>query len=167
MSKSTFLDQSRIFITHNKGECHAEWLVGVQKQGSTYSVYGTEYKFSHIDNDIILAIFSPYKDAMRAVFHEWYDQGLLTSNATWTQVGSVNTYLSGIKSYEVALEIANHIENLVTRTLRSIAKDDLDRDLLLAVDVKIVAIDKAREFSYSIQDEIINNFKSIDRSMIA
>lgn len=161
MPRTKALYEARVPVTHNRGDLHSEWLISVTKHGRTYSVCCTEYCFCSIDNRVVGAIFSPHKDLLRQAFYGWYELGLVTKNATWSNVASANSYLSGIKTEDTALEVMEWFERLARRTLASIPKKDLDRNLLLAVDVKIVAIEKAREFSSSIQDEIMKKLNDI------
>ena len=162
-AKAKTLYKARVPVTHGRRNCHgnSDWLVSVIKYGRKYDISCSEYGFCNIDDRVVRAILSPHKELMSKAFHGWYKQGWITRNATWSGVGNMNSYIAGIKTEGTALEIAKWFEGLAKRTLASIPKEDLDRDSLLTADVKIVAIEKAREFSSSIQDEVMQKFNNI------
>lgn len=165
MAKFKTLYEARVPVTHGRSNRHnnSQWLISVKKFGRKYDISCRENHFCNIDERVVGAILSPHRDLLSKAFHGWYKHGWITRNATWSGVGSVNSYISGIKTEETALEIAKWFEGLAQRTLASIPKEDLDRDSLLAVDVKIVAVEKAREFSSLMQDEVMQKFNNIGR----
>ena len=155
MSKVKQVYRARVPVTHYKGDGRAEWTIGVQKIGRTYSVYGDEYAFCHIDDNIIETVFEPYVDDLREMFYGFAETGSITKKAEWTNIGSAVTYLSGIKNEETALQLAKWLESVASNAIQSIPTDKLDRDVMLYKDVKIDAIDLVRNYSTDAKVETI------------
>lgn len=141
MAKVHRIYEARIPVTHHDGTGRAEWLVIVRKTGRTYSVQGTEYCFGDIDNRIIGAIFKPYKEDLRALFYALADRGVITRNGQYTNAGSANTYLSGIKNEETALQLAKWLEAVARHALEVLPAHELNRRLLATKDTDVSVID--------------------------
>lgn len=137
MRKTNSIYEARIPVTHYKGDGRAEWVVGVKKVGRSYSVYGTEYAFCHIDNKIIGLIFESYKDDLIDFFYGLDENGTLTRKAEYTNAGSANTYLSGIKNKDTALQLAKWLEAVASGALSKIPSEELDREKILWADNEI------------------------------
>lgn len=155
MSKCSTIYEARVPVTHYKGDSRAEWVVKAVKSGRTYSVSGSEYSFSDVDNRIIGAIFESYKDDLREMFYGFSDVGSITRSAEYTNAGSANTYLSGIKSKDTALQLVKWLEAVASNALQSIPTDKLDRAEILYKDVNIDAIDLVRNYSTDVKVKTI------------
>lgn len=147
MAKVHRIYEARIPITHFKGDSRAEWVVGVQKVGRTYTAYGFEYAFSYIDDEIIQAIFEKYTQLLESMFADFFVTQSVTRKATWAGLGDVNTYLVGIKSEATALQVAKWLEAVASNALKAVPANELDRHLLYRSGVKINAIDIVRRHS--------------------
>lgn len=155
MSKSNVVYEARVPVTHYQGDGRAEWVVKAVKLGRTYSVSGSEYSFSDVDNRIIGAIFENYQDDLREMFYGFGDTGSITKNAEYTNAGSANTYLSGIKNKDTALQLAKWLEAVASNALSMIPTEKLDRSEILYKDVKIDAIDLVRNYSTDVKVKTI------------
>lgn len=153
--------QVKLQITHDGGESRAEWIFGYRKTKRAYAFYSCDSSFCYIDNAIIEAIFLPHKDFMREQFHAWGAGDLLTKRSNWTNLGGINSYLNGIKDEDVAIATCDWFEWLTSKVMESIPCEDLDRDLVLTSDARVVAIEKARDFSAYLYDEAMERFRLI------
>lgn len=155
MKKSNIIYEARVPVTHYQGDGRAEWVVKAIKSGRTYSVFGDEYAFCHIDNDLIDAIFESYEEDLIEMFYGFGDTGSITKNAEYTNAGSANTYLSGIKNKDTALQLAKWLEAVASNALSMIPTEKLDRSEILYKDVKIDAIDLVRNYSAEVKTQTI------------
>lgn len=141
MAKVRKIYEARIPVKLSHSFDRAAWLVTVCKTGRTYSVQGTEYCFTGMENLVIDAIFKPYKEELRAMFYELGKDGSITKNGLYTNAGSTNTYLFGIKNEETALQFAKWLEAVARHALEALPADELNRRLMLSKDTDVSVID--------------------------
>lgn len=141
MAKVRKIYEARIPVKLKDSFARAAWVITVCKAGRTYSVRGTEYCFTGMENCVIDAIFKPYKEDLRALFYDLGKDGVITKNGQYTNAGSTNTYLSGIKNEETALQLAKWLEAVARHALEVLPADELNRRLSFNKDTDVSVID--------------------------
>lgn len=131
MAKFYSVYEAKIPVTHHKGDSRAEWIVGVEKVGRTYTVYGFESAFNFLDDMIIEEIFRPYIALFEDMYAGFFKSRLVTRKSTWQNLGGTNTYLMGVKDEATALQMAKWLESVASNALKNIPTACLDRFNLL------------------------------------
>ena len=141
MAKVRKIYEARIPVKLKDSFARAAWVITVCKAGRTYSVQGAEYCFAGMENLVIGAIFKPYKEDLRAMFYDFGKAGAITRNGQYTNAGSANTHLSGIKNEETALQLAKWLESVARHALEVIPAEELSRRLALSKNPDFSVID--------------------------
>lgn len=131
MVKCHDIYEAKIPVTHHKGDSRAEWIVGVEKVGRTYTVYGFESAFNCLDDMIIEEIFRPYIALFEDMYAGFFKTRLVTKKSEWRNLGGTNTYLMGVKDEATALQMAKWLEAVASNALKNIPTSTLDRFNLL------------------------------------
>ena len=144
MVKCHDIYEAKIPITHHKGDSRAEWIVGVEKIGRTYTVYGVESAFNYIDYMIIEEIFRPYIALFEDMYIGFFKSRLVTRKSTWQNLGDTNTCLIGVKDEATALQMAKWLEAVASNALKNISTSTLDRFNLLRHETDMNIIEQIR-----------------------
>ena len=145
-----------------------KWVIEVRKYKRTYLIAGFDSHYDSIDKEVVDAVFSPHETFIQSHFNTWQAKGFTTAKSIWGNFGSTNTYISGMRYESIAMELAEWIEWIFRRVFtffRSVGNNEIPNDLLLPATKPLCpSIQDVKDFSASIQDEIMARFYLIGES---